>query len=90
MTRSLRAPLFRPEESLLDPAEKLDEQHRDDDHCRDGRIHLRVFGDGLVVGDDVADAGRRDEQLGQDRADEPGRRAEAQAREDDRASPMAG
>ena len=64
--------------------EQVEEQHREQDDGEDGRVHAGIVGDGAAVADDVADAGRGDLQLGEDRADEAGRDAEAEAREDHR------
>ncbi len=45
----------------------------------------RIFRDRLVIGDEVADAGRADQQFGKDGADEARRGAEPQSGEDHRA-----
>src|SRR3546814_9457425 len=76
--------LFRAEQGHLQAYQKFDEQHGEDDDGEDRCVHLGVLGDRLVVGYDVADAGRRDQQLGENDADEARGAAEAQSGEDDR------
>src|SRR3546814_16234940 len=78
--RSSGGSLFRTEQGDLQALQELDEEHREDDAGEDRRIHLRVFGNRLVVGDDVADARRRDTPIGEDGADEDGGAAQPPGR----------
>src|SRR5512145_573676 len=73
-------------EPQFEPLQCIEGNRGHGDDGGDRREHLRVIGDRAVVGNDVSNAGRRDQELGDHDADEAHREPEAQAGEDQRRS----
>src|SRR4026208_1738831 len=69
------------EQCPFQPFDGLDEQHGEHDDEGNCRIHFWVFGDRLVIGDDVAYSCRRDQKLRQNDTDEACSTAEPQSGE---------
>src|SRR5215213_2228559 len=77
--------LFRAQHTDLECLQCCQRQGRDQDDRDHGGIHFRIVGYGAMIGDEVTDAGRCDQEFGQDDTDEPGGEAETQSGKDHRA-----
>jgi len=74
-------PFFRTQEVHLDILQRSQCEGRNcDDRCN-GRVHVRIVGDRSVIGNEIADTGRSDQQFSKHDADEAGGDTEPQTGE---------